>query len=126
MRKEATKYVETLVSKASTSGLALLFSLQHDFSNEWHKFVTGNDKLEVTIKREYFPYLTQGKQITIDAIQVHAIKDEKVSSLRLDPAALTGTWTDTGAFQLSLDPDGAVLERDQQAQVFILLEYSLP
>lgn len=31
---------ESLVGEANTSGLALLFSLKHDFPSEWHKLAT--------------------------------------------------------------------------------------
>ncbi len=130
MGGEAVKHIEELVADANTSGLALLFSLPHEFPSEWHKFTSPGStaNFEATVKRDYFPYLTQGKDITIDAIQLHAIKAEKVQPATLqglDVAALTATLNDEGAFELSLAPDGAVLVQEPQAHVFVLIKYSM-
>ncbi len=127
---EAAKYIEELVADANASGLALLFSLPHEFPSEWHKFTSPGStaNFEATVKRDYFPYLTQGKNIKIGLIQLHAIKAEKVQPATLqglDVAALTATLNDEGAFELSLAPDGAVLVREPQAHVFVLIKYSM-
>jgi len=90
--------------------------------------VTGNANFAAAVKREYFPYFTQGKKITINAIQLHAIKDDELPSITAsghDLQELTTALNDAGAFQLSLAPDPDVLVREQQAHVFILIKYSL-
>lgn len=68
LRDKAVELLEELVGKANKSGLALLFSLRHDFPTEWHQFVTGSANFAATVKWEYFPYFTQGKDITIDTV----------------------------------------------------------
>ena len=44
---------------------ARLFSLKHDFSTEWHKFInpeTGNDQeFVITLKPEHYPFFVRGK-----------------------------------------------------------------
>ena len=128
LRDKAIEHIQTLVAEANTSGLALLFSLKHDFPSEWHQFVTGNANFAAKMKREYFPYFTQGKGITLDAMQLCAIEAEKIQSTTpqgLDLAALTEALQNEGAFDLSLAPDDAVLVREQQAHVFVLIKYSV-
>jgi hypothetical protein len=106
---KATQYLKDLVSEANEAGLALLFSLQHDFPGEWHKFVVDKQKekepnapaatFNAKVKRDYFPYFTQGRTIPIDAVQVVAIENEILT---------TATIKSLGTFSTNLeDPDGA-------------------
>jgi hypothetical protein len=128
LRSKAVEYIEGLVGEANAAGLALLFSLKHDFPNDWQRFLTGNANFTATVKRDHFPYSTQGKEITIDGLQVHAIQDSRLTSVTLqgfDLAAFTQTLKDAGAFELSLPPDGAVLVRNKEAHVFTLIKYSV-
>jgi Tc toxin complex TcA C-terminal TcB-binding domain len=137
---EAVKYIEELVSEANTSGLALLFSLRHEFPTEWHRFTTGTGNFEATVKRDHFAYFTRGKQIAIDSVKLHAIKKDnetfKVESntppgLEQGLAGLAEALNNESqaAFVLSLaeDPAGpdAVLERKKDAIVFLSIKYSL-
>jgi hypothetical protein len=128
LRDKAVEHLKDLVGAANASGLTLLFSLKHDFPNEWHRFVNGNENFTMTIKHDHFPYLTQGKRITINAIQVHSIQAENVQSITpqgLDLADLTATLENESAFTLSLIADNSVLIRDPQAYAFIVVNYSL-
>jgi hypothetical protein len=128
LRNKAVEHLKDLVGAANASGLTLLFSLKHDFPNEWHRFVNGNENFTMTIKHDHFPYLTQGKRITINAIQVHSIQAENVQSITpqgLDLADLTATLENESAFTLSLIADNSVLIRDPQAYAFIVVNYSL-
>ena len=125
---KAIEYLEDLLDQASESGLALLLSLRHDFSIEWLRFLSGSGDFIATVKRDYFPYFTQGRAIRIDAIQLHSIHDGQVESLTpqgLNLAGLTNALADEGAFVLSLAPDDAVLVREQQAYVFVVIGYSI-
>lgn len=127
LRDKAVKHTEALAGEASTSSLALLFSLKHDFPSEWHRFIIGNEVLKATVKKEYFPYFVQGKEITIDAIQLHAIQDDKMQSTTpqaVDLTALTEKLKNESKFELSLAPDGTLV-RDQQGEVFLLFRYSI-
>ena len=128
LRDGARQHMRELIGKANEAGLAVVFSLKHDFPSEWHRFSSGTNDFVAIVKRDHFPYFTQGNEIAIDALQVHAIQDGKLTSitpLGLDLAALTETLRDEGAFELSLAPDDAVLVRDRDARVFVLMKYSL-
>ncbi|MDP9353437.1 MAG: toxin, partial [Chloroflexota bacterium] len=130
LRGEAIKHLESQVKKANESGLALLFSLKHDFPSEWHRFVTGGPgtSFVAQVKREYFPYFTQGRKITIKGIQIHAIEANKLDTATpggLNLTKMTAKLKNERAFELSLAPDGAVLVRQPEANIFVLIRYSL-
>jgi Tc toxin complex TcA C-terminal TcB-binding domain len=129
MRDKAVEHLKELTGEANSSGLALLFSLKEDFPNEWYRFVTGTENFEAMVKRDHFPYFTQGKDITINAIQLHALKGEKLEPHTppdLNFEALTTALNDKDkhAFELSLTPDGAVLERKNEALIFVIIRFS--
>ena len=138
LQATAVDNIRALMEEANTAGLMLLFSLKHEFPSEWHHFTTGTDNFNVSIKRDYFPYFTKGKEISIDSVRLHAIKPDKetfkVESNTvpgLDLTALTDALNNESqaAFALSLAEDDnvpdAVLERKKEAIVFVSIRYSL-
>jgi hypothetical protein len=138
LQAKAVENIQALMEEANTAGLMLLFSLKHEFPNEWHQFTTGTDNFNVSIKRDYFPYFTKGKEISVDSVRLHAIKPDnetfKVESNTppgLDLTAVTDALNDESqaAFVLSLAEDdnvpNAVLERKKEAIVFVSIKYSL-
>jgi len=128
LRDKAVEQVKQLVEESSASGLALLFSLSHDFPSEWQRFLSGNANFAAKIKADHFPYITQGKDITIDKIQLYSIRPGKVDSRTppaMDEAGLTTKLKDEGAFDLSLPTDNTVLKRNKSAIVFVLIRYSI-
>lgn len=128
LRGGAVGNLTELVAEADSSGLALLFSLPHDYPGEWHRFVTGSGDFTAAVKRDYFPYFTRGKEIAIEDVRLYAIVDEQLESAAasaIDLAALTELLRDEGQFELSLVPDDAVLVRERRAQVFVRVRYTL-
>ena len=132
LKGKATEHLNELINQANTSQLSLLFSLKQDFSSEWHKFVTGTESFKVDIKRAQFSYISQGRDIIVNAISIHAISSEGVNSTI--PSNIAGTLQsfsdalndkENEEFELSLDVDNEVLVRDSQANVFIVLKYTL-
>jgi hypothetical protein len=80
------------------------------------------------VKRDFFPYFTQGRGITIDSVQLHGIQAGQLVSVTpegVDPDDLTDTLADEGAFTLALAPDEDVLLRDAGAYVFVVIGYSI-
>jgi hypothetical protein len=129
MRDKAVEHIGTIISEANTSGLALMFGLKQDFPSEWHRFVAGDKDLKATVKRNHFPYFTQGKDITIDAIRLFGIRGNKVE-VNTPPDLPFGSFTNDmndpakGEFELSLQ-GGALLERKKEALIFLLISYSV-
>jgi hypothetical protein len=68
--------VKDILQAAIPSGanLALLFSLPNDFSTEWSAFLNSAADLSVTLKRDYFPYFTTGRTITITGLRLYGAK----------------------------------------------------
>jgi hypothetical protein len=130
-----TTALQTMFQDASQANLALLFSLRHDFPTEWAAFVNGSGDFTATIRKDYFPYFTQGKTITITALELyggdvtqgnppihHPVGDPDDAT-----SALSGPVPQQ--FILSAAPDAAgpaqVLARMASAQVFLIIGYQL-
>ena len=128
MKSAAKAVLAEAIGEEASKPQARLFSLKHDFPSEWHRFVTGNSNFVAKVKQDHFPYITQRKNITIDAIQLYAIKANKLESATppgLDPGTFTDKLKDDGEFELSLAPDAAVLVRNKDAHIFVVIKYSL-
>jgi Tc toxin complex TcA C-terminal TcB-binding domain/Neuraminidase-like domain/Salmonella virulence plasmid 28.1kDa A protein len=76
-------------------GLTQMFSLRHEFSTEWSRFLNApagsTSSLKMAITKERFPFLFQGKNISIKTIEVYvkvATSPESIKiALAADPAA---------------------------------------
>jgi hypothetical protein len=125
LREKAVAYLEDLISEAKTSDLTLLFSLSHDFPSEWHQFLAGGGNFSATVKRNYFPYFTQNRNITINAIQLHAVQAKKIKLFaeESDPALLTKNLNDKNMAAFTISWEGDVLNSEHEA--FVLIKYSL-
>jgi Tc toxin complex TcA C-terminal TcB-binding domain len=127
-RAKVQATLHDLFQEASQANLALLFSLRHDFPTEWSAFANGTGDFSVTIRRDHFPYFTQGKTITIVGFDVFGEDVTKHHPLG-DPAAATTAMTDQQQFVLSAAPDAPgptqILTRSSNTEVFLIVRYSL-
>jgi hypothetical protein len=124
--------LDDLFQQANQTGLALLFSLRHDFPTEWAAFVKGKGDFTTTIRRDYLPYFTQGKQITITGFDLYgqdATKHHVVGNQTAWDAATADLGHKKQAFTVTIPPDAPgptqVLTRTADAQVFLIIRYSL-
>jgi hypothetical protein len=66
LRKGAMDNLSTLIDEAQAVGSVRLFSIRHEFPNEWAKFQNqtdnGNQRFELTLnlRPEHYPYWSQG------------------------------------------------------------------
>lgn len=118
LRDGAVNNIKTKIREASALGLARLFSLRHDFSSEWHQFVTGTgtEDFKATIKKSYFPFFAQGKTIKIDKIECFTIPNTGQNPKTLN---LVDGFNGEDEFEL-LIPDV-----DRETQVFVIFHYSI-
>ncbi len=107
-----------------------LFSLRHDFAGEWHQFETGDDNFKALIKKEYFNYLTQGKQIENLEIHLFTINEDQKLDLIDNSAIITNLNTFINQLndpnenhQSDLEVDKNLIEKDNYT--FILMSYTL-
>jgi hypothetical protein len=111
--------IQTMVEDVTAADLVLLFSLKHDFPNEWHRFIAGTGYFEATIKGDYFPYFIRGKDVKIEGVELYAIKPDK-ETFEIEfkaPQAVPYNLNDPthAACELSFASEsgpGAVLERN--------------
>ena len=123
----ATKELAQALSDASSSGLALLLNLRHDFPGEWAAFVNGSTDLAIPVRKIFFPYLAQGGPVTVDALTLLTPAASKVTQLTV---AVPDNLSDeingvTETSTLTLHPDGKVLKRLANSQPFIVVHYHL-
>lgn len=120
--------LDNLFQEVSQSGLALLFSLRQDFPTEWSAFVNGAANFTATIRRDFFPYFTQDKAITITEFALYG-PDAKKHHATGDPATATAALEAQGQFTLTAPADPAgptqVLKPSADTQVFLLLRYTV-
>jgi hypothetical protein len=120
--------LENLLQEANQAGLALLFSLRHDFPTEWSMFVNGTGDFSAVIRKDYFPYFTQSKELTITRFDLYSqdVTKHQVASNQGVWDAATADLADNikQAFAISLPAD-EVLTRKVDAQVFLIIRYSL-
>ncbi|HXR60939.1 MAG TPA: hypothetical protein VN732_06420, partial [Solirubrobacterales bacterium] len=119
----ATKALKEAAEQVGKSGLALLFSLRHDFPTEWAAFAAGSGPFKLGLEKGHFPYFVQGAEIAVGALELYA-GERKLKRVSIDPpnqlsADLNG---DAGKATIELPPDGAVLKRDAP-DVFLVLPY---
>jgi receptor-binding and translocation channel-forming TcA subunit of Tc toxin len=123
------KALDDLFKEANQTNLALLFSLRHDFPTEWSKFVTTDAPFAAAIRRDYFPYFTQGKKIKIVSMDVYSGVDVTKNHPVDDVETATTNLTDHDEFTLTAGPDSEgptqVLSRTGKNDVFLIIRYEL-
>ena len=124
--------LDDLFQQANQANLALLFSLRHDFPTEWSVFVNGKGDFTATIRKDYFPYFTQGKSITITGLELYGqdvSKHHTIGGLDLDAAGNALNDPTQAQFTLTAGPDAAgptqILTRTPSVQVFLIVRYTL-
>jgi len=128
---DATKVkaaLDDLFQQANQAGLALLFSLRFDFATEWSAFVNGTGDFTARIRKDFFPYFTQGKKITITGYELYGldVTQHQPVGKQADWDTSTDDLNDKSkqVFTLTLQ-QGALLPRAADAQVFLIIHYSL-
>jgi hypothetical protein len=96
--------LDDLFQQANQAGLALLFSLRHEFSSEWSAFVNSTGDFVATIRQDYFPYFTQGKTITITGLELYDGMNMSKHHAVGDPDAATNDLGNQQAFTVTMGP----------------------
>jgi hypothetical protein len=96
LKQQAVSELQTAIDAIALAenerGLARLFSVRHEFPDRWHQFLhpasaTGNQTLKLPLGKERFPFIFQGKSITIDKIEFFVKTTLNESMLKLTLAA---------------------------------------
>lgn len=118
--------LDELFQSAGQAGLSLLFSLKHDFPTEWSLFVNSNGRsnFSASIRRDFFPYFTQGKTIAINRIELYGqnITAHHTIGGETEWSNMTGSLGNSGAFTVTTGPT-AVLS-PAAGDFFLIVMYS--
>jgi hypothetical protein len=122
---QALTEIRRVLATANESGLALLFSLRHDFPTEWSAFANGTGNFDVQLRMDYFPYMVQSETLAIDALELYAQDATTKVAVTADLAKVANDLNGSDhASDLSIAPDANVLKRSA-AQVFLIVRYRL-
>lgn len=124
---QATKELVAALGTAGQGGQALMFCLRFDFPNAWYSFATGTGECAIELRRDLFPYVAQSaKRITIDGLALYASVAGNIASASpaVDIGSVSANLNSTSATAaLALPSDAAIMTRDANRQVFLVLQY---
>jgi hypothetical protein len=105
------------------SQLALLFSLQHDFPNEWTAAASSGSPFAVVLKQQYFPYFAQdpAKTITVASCDVYRCDSFSLGS----PKRLGALTTTVAGKDFALTDGGKLVDTSTSAALCLVVRYSL-
>lgn len=132
---KVTTALGNLFAETNPSSLAILFDMRHDFPTEWAAFVNGTGDFTAVIRTDHFPYMAQGRDITVTGLELYA-EDVSIHHAVGAPDDIATVLSDANdeldaddAFTLSIGPDDPgptqVLTRTANARVYLLVRYSL-
>lgn len=123
LKAAASAHTRSLLAAVPAPNLALLWSLAQDFPSEWYRFRNGGEPFSVEIRREHFPYITQGKTVRLQSLALFGPDGETRTAPLLDWSTLSAALNTTGNFQLCLEPDAALTR--EGAPCFAVVHYSI-
>ena len=88
LRKGAMENLKTKIEESKAAGTTRLFSIRHEFPNDWEKFRTvnlGNGQfadLTLHLKEEHYPFWSKGSLNTIQEVFVFAATDKTSITVR--------------------------------------------
>jgi hypothetical protein len=112
------------LGEAQTSGLALLFSLRHDFPDAWSQFASGSEDLQLELTKSLFPYMVQDRELVFGpSLELYAGETQLAMRTVPAPASLgEGLNEPQQQALLGIAPDATVLKRDR-ADAFLVIPY---
>jgi hypothetical protein len=94
--------------------LERLFSLRHEFPNQWHRFLHDEPdyELEFEIRAEYFPFVAQDKTIQIQSVSLFVHPKPKLETDTVLTFILTSDGTEP-SFEPPYEEVGTLLHQQQ-------------
>ncbi|GAA3264545.1 hypothetical protein [Streptomyces labedae] len=125
---KALEDIEAVLKVANSSGLALLFSLRHDFPTAWSAFAQSEDpgNLQIKLSKSLFPYMVQDKEIDIaDEFELYAGTTKLVRRTIETPSGFSALLNKSpNEASLSLSADPTVLTKEAH-DAFLVVKYGL-
>jgi Tc toxin complex TcA C-terminal TcB-binding domain len=135
-RAKTVQTVNDLFGAPTAAPLAMLFSLPHDFPVEWSAFVNGAADFRADIRRDYFPYFTLGKNLTVTSLEMYGPKGATLrhhavagADLNAFSNAMNNADPAQQTYTVDAAPDAAgpmqVLTRTAGAEVYLVVRYTM-
>lgn len=129
LRVDAVKHVQEEVLQAPDT-LAQLFSLNHDFADEWHPFQTASNDAQramtLQITKDHFPYWVQPLGMDDEIVATFAVVDTTKHKLSVAPAAVTFAGDSEAGWSLTVDstsPVFAFLKKYKTKNIHMSVSY---
>jgi Tc toxin complex TcA C-terminal TcB-binding domain len=122
----AVSELKTAMTDVSSSQLALLMSLRYDFPTEWAVFTAGGGDLRIDVGKGLFPYLAQGRTITVaDKLELYSGSTALATRSVDTPATMSDDLNSAaGVSTLTMATDAHVLTGGTE-EVFLVIRYAL-
>jgi hypothetical protein len=92
LRKGAMDNLQSLIAASTTAGTTRLFSIRHEFPNDWEKFRSATINvqnpfalLSLTLKEEHYPFWSKGFTDVNHGTVLYARGGKNAITLRADP-----------------------------------------
>ncbi len=89
LRKRAMKNLKTLIDDSAAIGTTRLFSVRHEFPNEWEKFssvqIDNNNpfaELSLPLREEHYPFWSKGSLNVVNELKLFARSEKNTITLR--------------------------------------------
>jgi hypothetical protein len=132
MVNAATMAANAIVTNATASPCSIVIAVADEFPAQWRSFALGNADLQFELSRDFLPYFTKGRNITVQSVQAYAVD---VGNLQVKLGAAVGVAALT---QVSADlndnnkrkatlslPADAALTRNVSARPFVVVKFSV-
>ena len=120
LKSAAIGHLNDITTQLGAVPLQRLFSLRHDFPNEWHVWQRQGQPLAVKLEKHHFPYWAQLGEIDVVAVTAYAKNNGQI---HLDgPRNFTFEMHLTNQTWNIIPPDNFVPENDDW---FVLVAYQL-
>jgi len=122
LKTAAVSHLKTLTTSLGETAFARMFSLRHDFPNQWHIWKQGGAMNLDISKERHFPYWVQGRTITINEINLY--KHDTTDNWYQNPVQVMAYSLPMASGSLSVT-DVLPADRSAISDVFLLLNYRL-
>lgn len=104
----------------SNGGLVKVMALKQEFPNEWHKAITENEDMEITLTENHFSYFTQGGSLSLQGASLEVINTDEPDE---DSSSDSSVSSVSGALPKTVTI--TIDEEEKDKELFLVLNYKL-
>ena len=126
----AVAHLASTLAAENEAAPTLLLSIRSDYPGEWQRFLAG-DPLTIPVARNRFSYIAQGRTIAVQSMALVSL-----DAAAPVPAAVSASEVGLDALPafapsqqdevlLQFAADSSLIERDAEADPYLLLHYAI-